>query len=481
MNLKPTIGMETHVELDTESKMFCSCKVVETDEPNISLCPTCLGLPGALPVPNKKAIEYIVMLSLGANCSITKEGMFHRKNYFYPDLPKNYQISQFDFPVGVEGSLEIVIENSLHTVAIERVHMEEDTGKSIHLGSGRIDSATSTLLDFNRSGVPLVEVVTKPIISSAKMAVAYIEELRQLVIDLGISKGKLEKGNLRFDANISVAEEGSDELGVKVEIKNMNSLKSLEKAIDYEILRQTKMVQDKESIIQETRHWDENKQVTLSMRTKEGSADYRYFSDPDLPNMVINDEFIEISQNQIKETPEKKRKTLLDTGLSLSDSNYLDKGQRWLYELYLSTVKETGDCKSTFNFLTGELQGQMRKAEISELPQWLNSEKLASLINLFEDNEVSFTSAKDILAKLLIEDIDPKSFASDNNLIQSSDNDEIQALVTLVINENQDIVERLENPEDKLVGFLVGQVMKSSESKVNPGSVKEVLLKELFG
>ena len=481
MSLKPTIGMETHVELDTESKMFCSCKVVETDEPNISLCPTCLGLPGALPVPNKKAIEYIVMLSLGANCSITKEGMFHRKNYFYPDLPKNYQISQFDFPVGVEGSLEIVIEDSLHTVAIERVHMEEDTGKSIHLGSGRIDSATSTLLDFNRSGVPLVEVVTKPIISSAKMAVAYIEELRQLVIDLGISKGKLEKGNLRFDANISVAEEGSDELGVKVEIKNMNSLKSLEKAIDYEILRQTKMVQDKESIIQETRHWDENKQVTLSMRTKEGSADYRYFSDPDLPNMVINEEFIEISQNQIKETPEKKRKTLLDTGLSLSDSNYLDKGQRWLYELYLSTVKETGDCKSTFNFLTGELQGQMRKAEISELPQWLNSEKLASLINLFENNEVSFTSAKDILAKLLIEDIDPKSFASDNNLIQSSDNDEIQSLVTLVINENQDIVERLENPEDKLVGFLVGQVMKSSESKVNPGSVKEVLLKELFG
>ena len=481
MSLKPTIGMETHVELDTESKMFCSCKVVETDEPNISLCPTCLGLPGALPVPNKKAIEYIVMLSLGANCSITKEGMFHRKNYFYPDLPKNYQISQFDFPVGVEGSLEIVIEDSLHTVAIERVHMEEDTGKSIHLGSGRIDSATSTLLDFNRSGVPLVEVVTKPIISSAKMAVAYIEELRQLVIDLGISKGKLEKGNLRFDANISVAEEGSDELGVKVEIKNMNSLKSLEKAIDYEILRQTKMVQDKESIIQETRHWDENKQVTLSMRTKEGSADYRYFSDPDLPNMVINEEFIEISQNQIKETPEKKRKTLLDTGLSLSDSNYLDKGQRWLYELYLLTVKETGDCKSTFNFLTGELQGQMRKAEISELPQWVNSEKLAGLINLFENNEVSFTSAKDILAKLLIEDIDPKSFASDNNLIQSSDNDEIKALVTSVINENQDIVERLENPEDKLVGFLVGQVMKSSESKVNPGSVKEVLLKELFG
>ena len=270
MNLKATIGMETHVELDTKSKMFCSCEVVETDEPNISVCPTCLGLPGALPVPNKTAIEYIVMLSLGANCKITNEGMFHRKNYFYPDLPKNYQISQFDFPVGVNGSLEIVLDEKLHSVEIERVHMEEDTGKSVHIGSGRIDSATSTLLDFNRSGIPLVEVVTKPVISTSKMAVAYIEELRQIVIDLGISKGKLEKGNLRFDANISVANEDSDELGTKVEIKNMNSLKSLEKAIDYEIMRQSKQIEKGESVIQETRHWDENKQVTISMRTKEG-------------------------------------------------------------------------------------------------------------------------------------------------------------------------------------------------------------------
>ena len=481
MNLKPTIGMETHVELDTESKMFCSCKVVETDEPNISLCPTCLGLPGALPVPNKKAIEYIVMLSLGANCSITKEGMFHRKNYFYPDLPKNYQISQFDFPVGVEGSLEIVIEDSLHTVAIERVHMEEDTGKSIHLGSGRIDSATSTLLDFNRSGVPLVEVVTKPIISSAKMAVAYIEELRQLVIDLGISKGKLEKGNLRFDANISVAEEGSDELGVKVEIKNMNSLKSLEKAIDYEILRQTKMVQDKESIIQETRHWDENKQVTLSMRTKEGSADYRYFSDPDLPNMVINDEFIEISQNQIKETPEKKRKTLLDTGLSLSDSNYLDKGQRWLYELYLSTVKETGDCKSTFNFLTGELQGQMRKANIEVLPEWFNDDYLAEIIELIKSNKISFTSAKIILTEILTTETTPSKVAEQKNLFQENDSEKISEMINQIIKENQDIVDRIKSGEDKLVGFLVGQLMKQSNGSVNPGMAKELLLKELEG
>ena len=270
MSLQPTIGIETHIELNTNTKMFCRCGVVDTEDPNVSLCPTCLGLPGALPVPNKKAIESITLLALSTGCEITRKGMFHRKNYFYPDLPKNYQISQFDLPVGLNGELEIVIEESTDNIQIERVHMEEDTGKSTHSGSGRIESATSTALDFNRSGVPLVEIVTKPVITSSKQAVAYIEELRQLAIDLNISEGRLEKGNLRFDANISVAPEGSSELGTKVEIKNMNSLRSLERAIDYEIERQTKAVEDGVEIIQETRHWDENKELTSTMRSKEG-------------------------------------------------------------------------------------------------------------------------------------------------------------------------------------------------------------------
>ena len=235
MSLQPTIGIETHIELNTNTKMFCRCGVVDTEDPNVSLCPTCLGLPGALPVPNKKAIESITLLALSTGCEITRKGMFHRKNYFYPDLPKNYQISQFDLPVGLNGELEIVIEESTDNIQIERVHMEEDTGKSTHSGSGRIESATSTALDFNRSGVPLVEIVTKPVITSSKQAVAYIEELRQLAIDLNISEGRLEKGNLRFDANISVAPEGSSELGTKKEIKNKNSLRSLKRAIDYEI------------------------------------------------------------------------------------------------------------------------------------------------------------------------------------------------------------------------------------------------------
>ena len=479
MNMIPTIGMETHVELNTNSKMFCNCAVVETEVPNISLCPTCLGLPGALPVPNLKAIESITMLALSANCSITSNGMFHRKNYFYPDLPKNYQISQFDLPVGVNGSLEIILDESTETIEIERIHMEEDTGKSIHKGSGRIDSATSTLLDFNRSGVPLVEIVTKPIIRSSKEAVSYIEELRQLVIDLGISEGKLEKGNLRFDANISVAQEGDKELGVKVEIKNMNSLRSLEKAIDYEIKRQTKLIDTNKEIIQETRHWDEDKEVTSSMRSKEGSADYRYFSDPDLPNMILSEEFIDNIKKEIPTLPSEKRKKVSDTGLSLSESNHLSKSEDWIYDLYLNTQKITNDSKTTYNFITGELQGQLRKVEMEILPEWVSSERLSEIITMINDNKISFTSGKEILTNLIKNDINPNEFAETNNLIQENDFEEIGKIVKDVIEANDDVVQRIKDGEDKLIGFLVGQIIKSSGGNINPSIAKDLLLKEL--
>ena len=460
MNIVPTIGMETHVELKTNSKMFCRCHVLDTDNPNESLCPTCLGLPGSLPVPNKKAIEFITLLALSTNCSITSDGMFHRKNYFYPDLPKNYQISQFDLPVGTEGSLEIVVDGNFSTVEIERVHMEEDTGKSTHIGSGRIDSATSTHLDFNRAGIPLVEVVTKPLIKSSKEAVSYIEELRQLVIDLDISEGRLEKGNLRFDANISVAFQGDKELGTKVEIKNMNSLKSLEKAIEYEIARQSKMLENKEDIIQETRHWDEKKEVTTSMRSKEGSADYRYFSDPDIPNMILNEEFVAQIRNNMPVLPSQKRKIFIDSGLSIEDANNLGKSATWIGDLYNSVSTITEDSKTSFNWITGELQGQLRKLEKNSLPTWLTPENLSSIIKLVKDNKVSFTSGKEILAKLIEEDINPEEFAISNKLIQENDIDEISKLVKEVIQDNKEVLERIVNGEEKLIGFLVGQIIK---------------------
>ncbi len=479
MNIVPTIGMETHVELKTNSKMFCRCHVLDTDNPNESLCPTCLGLPGSLPVPNKKAIEFITLLALSTNCSITSDGMFHRKNYFYPDLPKNYQISQFDLPVGTEGSLEIVVDGNFSTVEIERVHMEEDTGKSTHIGSGRIDSATSTHLDFNRAGIPLVEVVTKPLIKSSKEAVSYIEELRQLVIDLDISEGRLEKGNLRFDANISVAFQGDKELGTKVEIKNMNSLKSLEKAIEYEIARQSKMLENKEDIIQETRHWDEKKEVTTSMRSKEGSADYRYFSDPDIPNMILNEEFVAQIRNNMPVLPSQKRKIFIDSGLSIEDANNLGKSATWIGDLYNSVSTITEDSKTSFNWITGELQGQLRKLEKNSLPTWLTPENLSSIIKLVKDNKVSFTSGKEILAKLIEEDINPEEFAISNKLIQENDIDEISKLVKEVIQDNKEVLDRIVNGEEKLIGFLVGQIIKLSGGKVNPSVAKELLLKEI--
>ena len=479
MNIIPTIGMETHVELKTNSKMFCRCYVLDTDLPNESLCPTCLGLPGSLPAPNKKAIEFITLLALSTNCSITNEGMFHRKNYFYPDLPKNYQISQFDLPVGTEGSLEIVVDGEFETVEIERVHMEEDTGKSTHIGSGRIDSATSTHLDFNRAGIPLVEVVTKPLIKSSKEAVAYIEELRQLVIDLNISEGKLEKGNLRFDANISVAYEGDKELGTKVEIKNMNSLKSLEKAIEYEISRQTKMLKSKENIIQETRHWDEKKEVTSSMRSKEGSADYRYFSDPDIPNMILSEDFVNTIKATIPVLPSEKRKVFMDSGLSIEDSNNLGKSSKWIGEFYIQVSEITKDSKASFNFITGELQGQLRKLELLSLPNWVTAKNLSEIIILVNNDKISFTSAKEILTKLIEEKLEPEEYAISNNLIQENDIDEIGKIVLEVIDSNEEVIIRISDGEDKLIGFLVGQIIKLSKGKVNPSVAKELLLKEI--
>ncbi len=479
MKIVPTIGMETHVELKTNSKMFCRCNVVETDKPNENLCPTCLGLPGSLPVPNKRAIEFITLLALSTKCQITTDGMFHRKNYFYPDLPKNYQISQFDLPVGTEGSLEIVVNGEFSTVEIERVHMEEDTGKSTHIGSGRIDSATSTHLDFNRAGIPLVEVVTKPLIKSSKEAVSYIEELRQLVIDLDISEGKLEKGNLRFDANISVAYENDDELGTKVEIKNMNSLRSLEKAIEYEISRQTKMLKNNETIIQETRHWDEKKEVTSSMRSKEGSADYRYFSDPDIPNMILSEDFIDKIKNNMPVLPSEKRNTFINSGLSIEDANSIGKSPKWMGELYKSVSDITNDSKTTFNWITGELQGQLRKLGETSPPEWMTAEQLAEIISLVKNDKISFTSGKEILAELIEEKINPEEYAISNKLIQENDTEEISKMVKEIIKENSEVLERIANGEEKLIGFLVGQVIKLSNGKVNPSVAKELLLKEI--
>ena len=476
----PTIGMETHVELKTDSKMFCSCRVEDSISPNTNLCPTCLGLPGALPAPNKRAIEMIILIGVSLNCKITQEGMFHRKNYFYPDLPKNYQISQFDFPIGTEGSLQIVSDNQLSDVEIERVHMEEDTGKSLHAGGGRIDTAEYTLLDFNRSGIPLVEIVTKPVIKNAKEAVAYIEELRQLVIDLDISHGKLELGNLRFDANISVANEKDNELGVKVEIKNMNSLKSLERAINYEINRQSKLLEKNETIIQETRHWNEKLEKTISMRTKEGSADYRYFSDPDIPNMNLTKEFIDESAKSLLELPKERRERYISLGLALDESNHIAKSDKWVRDLFEDVHIHITNIRSAYLWTTGELLGQLRKLNILSKPEHLNGQNLGELISLVDEDNISSSTGKAILTKLIENDLSPIEYATNNNLIQENDEQYIKSLINQVLESQEEIIKRIRSGEDKLISFLVGEVMKRSTLSVNPVLVRELIFKKIM-
>ena len=292
MKWEPVIGIEVHVELETQSKMFCGCAVDFEAEPNTNVCPVCLGLPGALPVPNRTAIEWITKIGLAFNCSISERSQFHRKNYFYSDQPKNYQISQFDVPVCHDGWIDVTADGETRRIRVNRAHMEEDTGKSIHVGeSGRIHSATETLLNFNRAGVPLVEIVSEADIRSAAQARAYAQDLRTVVAALGVSDAKLEEGSIRFDANVSIRPRGTEAFGTKVEVKNMNSFRSLERAVDYEILRQADILDQGGTVDQETRHWDEGEGVTHSMRSKEGSSDYRYFPEPDLLPIEVTDEW----------------------------------------------------------------------------------------------------------------------------------------------------------------------------------------------
>jgi aspartyl-tRNA(Asn)/glutamyl-tRNA(Gln) amidotransferase subunit B len=368
---EPVIGIEVHVELMTTSKMFCGCAVRFGAEPNTSVCPTCLGLPGALPVPNRVAIESIMAIGLALNCQVSERSVFHRKNYFYADLPKNFQISQFDVPVCHDGHLDIEIDGATRRIGIERAHMEEDTGKSTHLGAGgRIHDAESTLLDFNRSGVPLVEIVSRPDLRSASESRAYAQELRSIVAELGVSDARLEEGSIRFDANVSIRHSGDEELGTKVEVKNMNSFRSLERAVDFEIERQVALVESGGSVTQETRHWDEEAGVTHSMRTKEGSSDYRYFTEPDLVPMAMSAEWVDRVRAGLPELPAQRRERYRSQGLDHETAGVLSGVDATLRSIYDDAVLSGAPARAAANWLTGEVVGWLRKrdAESAALP-----------------------------------------------------------------------------------------------------------------
>ena len=482
MTWQPVIGIEVHIELMTASKMFCGCAVEFGGEPNTRVCPTCLGLPGAMPVPNRAAIESIMAIGQALNCRVSTQSVFHRKNYFYPDLPKNYQISQFDIPVCVDGYLDVEVDVGTRRVGIERAHMEEDTGKSTHIGAGgRIHSAETTLLDFNRSGVPLVEVVTRPDIRSALEARAYAQELRAIVAETGLSDAKLEEGSIRFDANISIRPDGREELGTKVEVKNMNSFRSLERAVDHEIERQIGVCESGGSVIQETRHWDEEAGVTHSMRVKEGSSDYRYFVEPDLTPMVMDDEWITAVRRTIPELPAQRRTRYQTHGLDRSLAVVMSAADPVLRALYEEALAEGADSRAAANWVSGELTGWARKNQVDPEDVSLSGRDLAELVGLIGDGVLSSSAAKVVLGGVLSGEGSPQQVADARDLMQITDSSALESVVAEVMAAHASVVDDYRSGEQKLIGFLVGQVMKATQGKADPSAVNRMLREELDG
>jgi aspartyl-tRNA(Asn)/glutamyl-tRNA(Gln) amidotransferase subunit B len=482
MSWEPVIGIEIHVELMTASKMFCGCEVAHGGEPNTRVCPTCLGLPGALPVTNRVAIESIMAIGLAMGCDVSPRSVFHRKNYFYADLPKNYQISQFDVPVCHDGHLDIEVDGATRRVGIERAHMEEDTGKSIHVGAGgRIHTAERTLLDFNRSGVPLVEVVSRPDMRSAAEARVFAQEVRSVIAELGVSDVRLEEGSIRFDANVSVRPEGSEAFGTKVEIKNMNSFRSLERAISFEVERHTSLLESGESVIQETRHWDEESGVTHSMRVKEGSSDYRYFTEPDLVPLVMSPEWVAGVTARLPEMPAERRSRYAGQGLSPATAGILSGLDSSLRAIYDEALLSGAPPPAAANWLTGEVVAWLRRTEADTSGLRLDGGALAELIQMIDEGSVSSSAAKEILDGVMSGEGGPREVAEERDLLQVSDAGALEEVVASVLNANPGAVDEFLNGEEKVVGYLVGQVMKATQGKADPRLVNQLLRDKMSG
>jgi len=482
MEFEAVIGIETHVELATDSKMFCGCPAHFGADPNTNVCPVCLGLPGALPVPNEQAIEWIVAIGLALGCEIVHQSQFHRKNYFYADQPKNYQISQFDVPVCSGGLLELDVDGRSTRVRINRVHMEEDTGKMIHVGGGgRIKDASHSLLDYNRSGVPLVEIVTEPDLSSPAHARAFAQELQAIVLALGVSDAKLEEGSMRFDGNVSVRSAGTADLGTKVEVKNMNSFRSLERALEYEIGRQTAALVAGEQVIQETRHWDEEAGVTGSMRSKEESSDYRYFPEPDLVPIEITDAHRESIRAALPELPAARRARFAALGLDPAAVAALMSADPAFSGLLEEAVAEGADPRTVSNWLLGEVTAFLRRgpAVLGDLP--LTAEHLKELERLVAAGDLSATAAKQVLIGVMEGEGNPATVARERDLIQISDAGALTAEIEHVLAAHPEEYQQLRDGEAKVVGFLVGQVMKATAGKADPKVVSTILREKARG
>ncbi|MDF2387788.1 Asp-tRNA(Asn)/Glu-tRNA(Gln) amidotransferase subunit GatB [Nostoc ellipsosporum NOK] len=475
------IGLETHCQLSTNTKIFSNSSTAFGADPNTNIDPVCMGLPGVLPVLNEKVLEYAVKAGLALNCQIAKYSKFDRKQYFYPDLPKNYQISQYDLPIAEHGWLEIELVDAdgnpiRKRIGITRLHMEEDAGKLVHAGSDRLSGSTYSLVDYNRAGVPLVEIVSEPDLRSGQEAAEYAEELRRIVRYLGVSDGNMQEGSLRCDVNISVRPVGQKEFGTKVEIKNMNSFSAIQRAIEYEIERQIAAIEAGERIIQETRLWEEGSQRTSSMRVKEGSSDYRYFPEPDLAPIEVSSEQLDKWRSELPELPAQKRRHYeSELGLSPYDARVLTE-ERAVAEYFEGAIAAGANPKAAANWITQDIAAYLNKQKLNITGIALTPANLADVITRIEKGKISNAQAKEKLADLLTGVSPEKAFAGQELI---TDPTVLEPIIDEVIAANPKELEKYRNGNVNLKGFFVGQVLKKTSKRADPKLTNELVEKKL--
>lgn len=486
LQYEAVIGLETHCQLSTETKIFSSSSTAFGAEPNTHIDPICMGMPGTLPVLNQKVLEYAVKAGLALNCQIAPYSKFDRKQYFYPDLPKNYQISQYDLPIAEYGWIEIELEDEAGNpvrkrIGVTRLHMEEDAGKLVHGGSDRLSGSTYSLVDYNRAGVPLIEIVSEPDLRSGAEAAEYAREMRRIVRYLGVSDGNMQEGSLRCDVNISIRPVGTEKFGTKVEIKNMNSFNAIERAINYEIERQTQALDAGEALVQETRLWEEGAQRTISMRKKEGSSDYRYFPEPDLGPIELSNQQLAEWRSQLPELPAQKRHRYeSDMGLSPYDARVLT-DDRAIAQYFEAAITAGAPAKQAANWIMGDISGYLNneKKSITDLP--LTPESLAEMIGLVESNTISTKIGKDILPELLVNGGSAKALVERKGLIQISDPAVLEAAIATVLAAYPTELEKYRNGRKNMLGFFVGQVMKQTGGRADPKLTNQLLTQKLDG
>ena len=472
MEFETVIGLEIHAQMKTKSKIFCGCSTEFGAPPNTHVCPVCLGMPGVLPVLNKQVVENGIKLALATNLTINRENRFARKNYFYPDLPKGYQISQFELPIAEYGHVDIEVKGSTKTIGITRAHMEEDAGKLVH-----DDKEPVSYVDLNRTGTPLLEIVSEPDLRSPEEAVAYLKKIHAIVRYLDISDGNMQEGSFRCDANISLRPVGEEEFGIRTELKNMNSFRNVQLALEYEVRRQRDILLDGGEVIQETLLWDPDKGCTESMRGKEEAHDYRYFPDPDLVPVVIDDEWIDRVRSNLPELPEERRQRFIDEfSLPEYDAGILT-SSRELADYFETACKLYDNPKKLSNWIGTELLRDYGPETITDCP--VNPENLARLLNMVEEGTISGKIAKTVFGEMLESGKDPDTIVKEKNLVQMSDEGELLAVVQEILAENPEQVQQFRDGKTKVMGFFVGQLMKKTKGQANPQLANKLFKQEL--